>query len=283
MSDAIRCRVHLGSGFLMLAFAAVAAAENAGTMRLELRQDRLTLHAREVSVERVLAQFADLLGIDVRGRPAESRRVNADFEAVPVVEAFERLLDRESFTLTYAASGALRSITLHGRFREPPRDRKEAGPAPPAVAVPTPPPPREGVPGAGQTGPTLVVTQPTLHGASAEQQVAVRAAASRTMLGAMTQNEEFLERLREKTGEGPEEFLARLATNAPSEDVRAGAAGALEDLQQRQAGQLPSAESHAGASPPARLLPAVQGRDRRRRQRQSSEGKATPLPAVPRR
>lgn len=259
-----------GGGLLVLVFVLAVAAEDARALRLELRGDRLTLLARDVPLESVLAMFADRLGVEVHGRPAESRQVHFEFEAVPVVDALQRLLDRESFTLTYAASGALRSIALHGRLRTPPREEDSGLAPPPAAAAAS---------AAGAERPAeIVVGQPMLgslpQGALPEQRAAIRAAATGTMLEALMQDEAFLERLRANTGEQPEEFLARLATSAPSEDVRAGAAAALENLRLQRAGQRPSPELHPGA--PAPGPPVVAGRARRRRGRDASEGRAAP-------
>ncbi len=276
-----------GAALLVLVLATSVTAEDAHILRAEVRGERLTLLARDVPLERVLAEFSDRLGIEVRGRPAESRKVHADFEAVPVAEALHRLLDRENFTLTYAADGALRSIALHGRLREPPKEEEGAGAVPLAVAAPPPAQPVD-APGADRAARAVVMARPAfgdlLQGASPEQQGAMRAAASRTMLDAMVQDERFLERLRADGGEGPEEFLARLATNAPSEDVRAGAAAALEDLRQRLAGQVPSRQPSVAEGAPATQLPAVERRDRRRRRpRDAARGTPGPPSAMPRR
>jgi len=124
---------------LVTAFPVTASGAEAGSPRrvLDYRDDRVTLHVREVPLTEVLAEIARQSGAELRGQVCKPREVSAAFEGQPLVPALERLLGEQNFTLRYGPDGQLRMIQLLGQPQAPVAPSTPAGPAA-AALKPTP-------------------------------------------------------------------------------------------------------------------------------------------------
>ena len=89
---------------------------------------RLTVRAMNAPLDRLLGQIAAATGATIRGG-MPNRTGSFDFTDRPLSDALSRMLGSESFMLTYAPDGSLRTIRLLGR-----------GEAVVAVASPAPAP-----------------------------------------------------------------------------------------------------------------------------------------------
>src|SRR5438105_8588602 len=79
--------------------------------RLEYRDDRLTIRARDTPVGEVVDALKRQSGAEVRGAVPEGA-VSAEIDTLPLREALARLLGERSFTLTYGEDGRLKTIEL---------------------------------------------------------------------------------------------------------------------------------------------------------------------------
>src|SRR5689334_23648512 len=91
----------------VLAWASVAGA----ALDVRYRAGRLTVHVHDAALGVVLDAIAHGAGATVRGDPP-SRAVTLDVDDVPLDDVLARLLGKESFALTYAPDGGLRTIEL---------------------------------------------------------------------------------------------------------------------------------------------------------------------------
>lgn len=216
--------------------------------------ERLTVRVTDVPLDRLLAQIAAVTKATIRGT-APPRPITVDFQAIPLREGLARIFGEESFMLTYANDGTLRTIDLLARG---------AGtPAPPPSAAPSPRPPlaeeeeqaailRRTVPASGPLAGALANDQPTigqvLHAVLREPRASVRAAAREEALTTFARDAEIAaaylstltpvddavlaQMLRTSAvAEGSaEEWMAALATRAPSAALRQKASAVLEAM-----------------------------------------------------
>ncbi len=239
--------------FVLLTSAAPAAGPAPEVVRYE--NDRLSVTATDVPLDRLLAQIAAVTNATIRGT-APSRPVSADFQAVPLREGLTRLFGEESFMLTYANDGTLRTIDLLGRG-------VPGTPSPVISTTPSPRPPladeeaqaqilRRTIPATGPLAGALGTDAPTigqvLHAVLREPRAAVRAAAREEALAAFARDPEseaaylstlvpvddavladMLRRMAVADGSA-EEWMAALATRAPSAALRGKASAVLDAM-----------------------------------------------------
>jgi hypothetical protein len=226
--------------------------------RIQYEGDRLTVRATDVPLDRLLAEIAAVTKVTIRGT-APSRPVRVDFQAVPVREGLLRIFGEESFMLRYGSDGTLRAIDLLGR-----------GDAVGTVAVasisPSPRPPlakeeeqaailRRPVRMEGALADALGTEEPALgqvlHAVLGQTDGALRAEAREQTLAAFARDPEaeaaylstlepvddetLAAMLRNMAAEpgAAEEWVAALATRAPSAKLRAKAA-AVQTIMQRR-------------------------------------------------
>jgi hypothetical protein len=89
------------------------AAETKPDRVVRYRDDKVTLHAQDAPVADLLDELSRQSGAELRGEPPKDAKLTADFEAVPLQEALQRMLG-ENFTLRYADDGKLKTIDLKG-------------------------------------------------------------------------------------------------------------------------------------------------------------------------
>ena len=70
---------------------------------------RLTADLRDVELADVLGTIAAEVGLEIRGQPT-SRPISVRLDAVPLAEALPRLLEGQSFALTYDRKGGLKGV-----------------------------------------------------------------------------------------------------------------------------------------------------------------------------
>lgn len=75
---------------------------------------RVTAHFEQVKLPEAVAQVAAQTGAQVYGRVPGDRQVSVSFDDRPVVEALQRLLSPESFTVTFDPVGRVRGIRVIG-------------------------------------------------------------------------------------------------------------------------------------------------------------------------
>ena len=107
-------------GLLLVVLAQTPARPEDGAARVvRYANDALTVRLSRASVNEVLDEIARQTGAEIRGQSMDSREVSADFEAVPLPEALDRLLGSQNFTLIYGENGNLRAVQLLGEARNP--------------------------------------------------------------------------------------------------------------------------------------------------------------------
>lgn len=84
-----------------------------GALSIHYRDDRLTVRANDVATTEVLEQLARSTGASIQGAQPDAPRISAEFEDVPLADALQRLLGKNSFNLVYGRNG-LREIQLLG-------------------------------------------------------------------------------------------------------------------------------------------------------------------------
>jgi hypothetical protein len=228
----------------VLASAAHAEAPAPDVVRYE--GGRLTLSVTEAPLDRVLGEIAAVTHATVRGTVG-SRPLSIDFKDVPLSDGLARIFGAESFMLTYAGDGTLRTITMLGKGEAPP-------PSPLATRTPRPPLAEEEDQAAILRRP-VTVTGPlatavgrkdapigrVLHAALQERRASVRAAAREAALAAFVRD--------------PEVEAAYLSTLTPVDDAvlakilrAAGPEGAAEEWMTMLAERAPSAALRAKAT-----------------------------------
>jgi hypothetical protein len=241
---------------LALAVAVARGDEPGHVVRYE--RDRLTVRVTEVPLDHLLGQIAAVTRATIRGS-APPRSITIDFTAVPLSEGLTRILGEESFMLTYGADGTPRTIDLLARATA-------ASPMPSVAATPSPRPPLAeeeeqaailqrqvavGGPLADALGTEHVAIGQVLHAVLREPNATVRAAAREQALAAFTRDPEIetaylstltpvddtvLANVLRSTAVGDgsaEEWMAALATRAPSAALRAKAAAVMTVMQRR--------------------------------------------------
>ena len=221
------------------------------TVRYE--DGRLTVRVADLPLDRLLAEIAAVTHAKVRGS-IDARPVSFDFTNLPIFEGLARIFGAESFMLTRARDGTLRTIDMLGKGASVPAPRATASPRPPladeeaqaavlqrSVAV-------SGAL-ADAVGGTDAPVGRVLHAAIMDRDPTVRAAAQETELAAFARHPEIeaaylstlqpvddtvLARIFQGSAGDPGsvgEWMALLAARAPSPALRAKAASVLTALQ----------------------------------------------------
>jgi hypothetical protein len=213
---------------------------------------RLTIHAADVPLGTVLRDVAGATGVELHGAPVD-RAVSADLDGVPLEDALVQLLGRDNFALTYRADGRVRAIEVLGAAADrgfwPPVSPPADSPEDPAI-------PRDRevmsrtVSVHGRAAKALGTERPMVGqlviAAFREENRAARADIQRAALAAMARDPEveatfarslvpiedgaLAEILRRWNETGSDEFLAKLASQAGSPELRAKAAAVRERL-----------------------------------------------------
>ena len=213
---------------------------------------RLTIHAAGVPLGTVLRDVARATGVELHGAPVD-RAVSADLDGVPLEDALVQLLGRDNFALTYRADGRVRAIEVLGAAADrgfwPPVPLPGDAPEDPAI-------PRDRevmsrtVAVHGRAAKALGTERPMVGqlviAAFREENRAARADIQRAALAAMARDPEveemftrtlvriedgaLAEILRRWNETGSEEFLAKLASDARSPELRAKAAAVRDRL-----------------------------------------------------
>lgn len=105
-----------GPGFgglvLAVALAVGLGAEEPPARVIRVEGDALSVRLQKVPVAEVLDEVRRQTGAQLRGSLRAPRDVSAEFDAVPLAEALQRLLGTENFALVYGHAGELRAIKL---------------------------------------------------------------------------------------------------------------------------------------------------------------------------
>lgn len=226
--------------------------------RIQYEGDRLTVRATDVPLDRLLAEIAAVTKVTIRGT-APSRPVSVDFQAVPVREGLLRIFGEESFMLRYGSDGTLHAIDLLGRG-------DAVGAIPVAGVSPSPRPPlaeeeeqaailQRPIEMEGALADALGTEAPALgqvlHAVLGQTDGALRAEAREQTLAAFARDpraeaaylstlepvddETLASMLRSMAAEpgAAEEWMALLASRAPSAALRAKAAAVQAIMQRR--------------------------------------------------
>ncbi|MCC6849633.1 MAG: hypothetical protein IT294_14110 [Deltaproteobacteria bacterium] len=246
--------IALWLGCLVAAARADAAATPAPA-GVRWEDGRLSVRVVDAPLDRVLVEIAAATRAALRGE-VEARSVTIDFTALPVADGLARLLGAESFMLTYAADGSLRTIDLLTRgvpVTPAPSVGTTSSPRPPLAdeeeqAVVLQRPVAVAGPLAAAVGGDAAPIGLVLHVAVGERDPAARAAARDVALAAFARDPEVeaaylstlapvddvvLARILHGAAADPrgvEEWLAALAGHAPSAALRAKAAAVLAVL-----------------------------------------------------
>lgn len=244
---------------LIATICAAAGHGDSGERDVRYADDRLSVRLVDVPVAAVLEEIGRQSGADIRG-PVSARRVEASFTDLSLPLALSRLLRGQSFALVYSGNGRLLAIDLLVETEgAPPAETPTPAMRSPTAAATTPT--VSGETQAAVFGRTLSVSGPAaaalgteaptagqlLHAALGQAGAAERAAARQTLLAAFSADAELenaylavlqpiddvtLARLLRDAGpdRGAEDFMAALATQARSEDLRRKAAVVLEQL-----------------------------------------------------
>jgi hypothetical protein len=90
-----------------------AGAARANLPTVTYADDRVTASLEQVEVTDVLAALARASGAEIRGTPANPRKVTAEFDRTPLSDALGRLLGDQNFTVRYGKGGKI-TIVLAG-------------------------------------------------------------------------------------------------------------------------------------------------------------------------
>jgi hypothetical protein len=101
------------------------AALTPGMVAAEPRPDvryqdgRLSVHVNDVPLDNLLDVVREETGLAFRGEVRDWRKVNKQFEGVPLPEALGRILGRQNFILRYGADGQPKVVELQGMPQVP--------------------------------------------------------------------------------------------------------------------------------------------------------------------
>ena len=228
----------------------IARTATATAPDVRYRAGRVTVHVHDTPLATVLDTIARDAGATVRG-DVPSRDVSADLDDVPLDDVLARLLGKDSFALTYAPDGGLRTIELLAVGKPapawpPPGVDASAGVAPERQAEVM----GRRVDVGARLATALGTRRPTagelIHAALREKDDRARADAQRRVLAAFEADHEledvFTRTLaaiddhtlasifRDWSGTRAREFVAALATRAHSPELRTKAGAVLQQL-----------------------------------------------------
>jgi hypothetical protein len=101
-----------------LAVAALRVTPIDATPTVQYADGRLTADLRDAELADVLGEVARQARLEVRGT-LTAQRLSLRLEAVPLVDALPRLLDKQSFVLTYDRAGELKGVRFLGSSTAP--------------------------------------------------------------------------------------------------------------------------------------------------------------------
>lgn len=234
----------------------VAADSQTQELRVEYRNDKLSVRAEGVPASSVLAEVSRATGSRILGLLEEPGIVTTDFSDVPMQDGLQRLLGSQPFALRYRGESLI-SIQLV--------DRGKGGK--PIIVYPTPArsPSPTGEPlmvsvsgplaariGASRTPLTRVVGM-----ALGDQDASIRTAASRAIVSAIDGNpalrDEFIATYGRMADEalvhlsrampGAREFFDYVSKFTKSRELREKAAGIVRTLQESQTTEATGEES----------------------------------------
>ncbi len=256
----MRRRVRLFGVVTVLILASFAPSLRAATPTptpgvVRYEAGRLTVSVVDVPLDRLLAEIAAATHATVRGSVA-ARPVSIDLSRVPLADGLARIFGAESFMLTYAGDGSLRTIDMLGKGAP-------VSPSPDTTPSPSPRPPlaaeedqaavlQRPVTVTGGLAKAVGAAHPSigrvLHAVVQERDAATRAAARDAALAAFARDPEVeaaylstllpvddavLVRILQANAGDPRsvaEWMTALAARAPSAALRAKAAAVLEAL-----------------------------------------------------
>jgi len=97
----------------VLAVAALQATPIDATPTVRYADGRLAVELRDAELADVVGEIARQARLEVHGAPA-AERLTLQFDAVPLVAALARLLQGQSFALTYDGAGRLKGVRFLG-------------------------------------------------------------------------------------------------------------------------------------------------------------------------
>jgi hypothetical protein len=100
-----------------LAVAALNTTPSDATPAVRYAHGRVTVDLRDADLAGVLGEITRQAKLEVRGTPT-AERLTVQLEAVPLVDALARLLQGQSFVLTYDHAGGLKGVRLLGSSME---------------------------------------------------------------------------------------------------------------------------------------------------------------------
>ena len=223
--------------------------------------DRLTAYATGAPLTRVLDRVARATGAEIRG-DVPTRNVSVALDGVPLTDALTAILRDQSFMLTYASDGSLRTIDLLAAGGASPGLPPSTGTTP-AASASTPPralleeerqaavlqrPVTVSPEIAAALGSDTPPVGALLHAALGDERASVRAASREAILQTFAADRvveaAYLSTLvpvadatlaamlqRMARNAAAEELLTTLAARAPSDELRRKAASVLRELQ----------------------------------------------------
>jgi hypothetical protein len=100
-----------------LAVAALNATPSDATPAVRYAHGRVTVDLQDADLAEVLGEITRQAKLEVRGTPT-AERLSIQLEAVPLVDALSRLLQGQSFVLTYDHAAGLKGVRLLGSSTE---------------------------------------------------------------------------------------------------------------------------------------------------------------------
>jgi hypothetical protein len=101
-----------------LALVALRATPSDATPTVLYADGRISVDLRDADLDEVLGEVTKQAKLEVRGTPT-AQKLSIRLEAVPLVDALERLLQGQSFVLTYEAAGGLKGVRFLRSSTEP--------------------------------------------------------------------------------------------------------------------------------------------------------------------
>ena len=92
-----------------LTVATLQATPSDATPTVQYVDGRITVDLRDADLAEVIGEITTQAKLDVRGTPT-AQRLSIRLEAVPLIDALSRLLQGQSFALTYDSAGGLKGV-----------------------------------------------------------------------------------------------------------------------------------------------------------------------------